>query len=435
MNFRTYLLSLMLSAASLVAGDVQAGYSGQTKDLPQLEHRLAEIDAELRPLARYSLRSGVGPIGFRSDAHTNRVAREWIQIELGNDRPFDQIVLVPAICHDSALGFRADGFPAEFRLLAGKSGDTNGTVLAAFNPGDNLLPRLAPVIIPCPASVASWVRLEATVLSPRAFDGQFNLELAEIMLFDGEENIALRKPLRSSSVSEGPYSKARQLSCVVDGFLPYILHAAEGKPSIAYISPPLQTTRPMLLIDLEAQYPLNRLHLHAVDVDDVFPQSVPYDFCLPKKILIEGADKADFSDARPLTTFQSTSPYDRGPLIILTFPETLCRYVRLSALDPAAQTDEREGLHAIGFAEIELFSKGVNIALGKTFTANFKQPGRARPLAALTDGANFYGAVLPVRRWMAQLARRHDLEQERQWVEKELQQCYARQKVLLQRVS
>ena len=31
-------------------------------------------------------------------------------------------------------------------------------------------------------------------------------------------------------------------------------------------------------------------------------------------------------------------------------------------------------------------------------------------MSNLTDGVNFYGAILPVREWLNQLARRHELE-------------------------
>ena len=44
--------------------------------LSQLEQRLAEIDSELGHLAHYSLRSGVGPIGYRSEPHPDANHRE-----------------------------------------------------------------------------------------------------------------------------------------------------------------------------------------------------------------------------------------------------------------------------------------------------------------------------------------------------------------------
>ncbi len=275
------------------------------------------------------------------------------------------------------------------------------------------------------------MRLEATLLSPRAFDGQYNLELAELMLFSGEENLALRKPVRTSSYSTGFYSKSRHLSYLTDGFLPYLMKASQGRQSIAYISPPTAKSSPWLLIDLAASRPVNRINLHAVDVDDVFPQSVPYDFCLPRHLLVEGANRADFSDGLRLTVFQSHSPYDRGPLIIIPFPETSCRFVRLTALPSLDKPEDNESIRSIGFSEIEIFSKGTNAALNRPFTTSFERPNLTRALSALTDGANYYGTILSVRKWLEELARRHDLQQERAAVENDLKRRYARQKILL----
>ncbi len=428
-------MALLLVASTRVAGEVQAGPSLQDQPLSQVERRLAEIDDTLRTLARYSLRSGVGPIGHRSQAHTDGAHTEWVEIALGQEATFDEIVLVPAIRYDAAQGFGADGFPVEFKIRAGKAHDTNGTVLASFETAAKLLPRIAPVLIPCPGTTASWVRLEATLLSPRAFDGKYNLELAELMIFAGEENLALLMPVRTSSCGEGPYSKARHPAYLTDGFLPYLMQASQGKPSIAYISPPIAERSPWLLMDLEASRPVNRIHLHAVDVDDVFPQSVPYDFCLPRHLVVEGANRADFSDRVRLTALQSHSPYDRGPLMILPFSENSCRFVRLTALQSAEDSEVSNTLSTIGFAEIEIFSKGLNVALDKSFTTSFEQPNLSRTLSSLTDGANYYGKILSIKAWVEELSLRHDLQQERARVENEMKLRYARQKILLQRVS
>jgi signal transduction histidine kinase len=435
MSLLKYVFTFLLLADFLAGQPVAAGPLFNSGALTRFEQRLAGIDAELDTLARFSLRSGVGPIGYRSPDYTNSVNTEWIRIDLGNEVPFDQVVLVPAICHDIQTGFRADGFPLKFRILAGHEPGAPETVLADFGPEDHLIPRFAPVVIVCPGVTASWLRLEATALSPRAFDGRYNLEIAEIMAFDGPENIALKRPVQVSSASESSQDPARHPSYVTDGFLPYAMHSAVGKPSIAYFGQTITESRPSFTIDLGAPRPLNRVHLHAVDVDDVFPQSLPFDFCLPSRMVIEGANRADFADAVNLVSFVSRSHYDRGPLIMLRFPEARCRYVRLTALDPYGGKADGDSKTFIGFAEIELFSEGVNVALGKPFNTSFKQANLDRSLATLTDGANFYGKILPLREWMEQLARRHDLAQERLSVEKEVRLRYARQKVLLQRMS
>lgn len=144
----------------------------------ELEQRLAGIDSELDQLARYHPRSGTGSIGYRSPPHPDPDHLEWVQVDLDRPTPLDQIVLVPAIRRDTEHHFRDDGFPEAFRILAGTGQAPAGTLVASFTEEDRLLPRIAPLVVPC-SLTASWVRIEATTLSPAEFDGRFDLELAE----------------------------------------------------------------------------------------------------------------------------------------------------------------------------------------------------------------------------------------------------------------
>ncbi|MDF7800136.1 hypothetical protein P4C99_11725 [Pontiellaceae bacterium B1224] len=401
--------------------------------LTQLEQRLAAIDSEIGQLAHYSLRGGVGPVGYRSLSHPNQSATEWIQVEFGETTPIDQIVLVPSIWRDTKTGFRADGFPLGFKIIAGSGADTNGTVLATFTKADHLLPRIAPVVVSCNAT-ASWLRVEATDLSQRAWDGQYDMELAEVMVFNGQENVALRKPVHTSSKGKGE-GNSRKARFAVDGFVPYLMDAFQGEQSIAFVSKMDIGEKPTMSLDLGEPYAINRIHLHATDLSDTVPHSTPATFGIPKKVVLEGANQADFSDAEQLLEFQQDSVFEVGPIIMLGFPKTVCRYVRLIALDPYIGNEPRGSGSQIGFAEIELFSNGRNVAQGKSILTNFEASTPDRTLAALTDGKNLYGQILPIRSWMQELARRHDLETERPIVANELQQRYTRQKTNLRRMG
>jgi hypothetical protein len=88
-------------------------------------------------------------------------------------------VLVPAIW-PKEKGFRADAFPLEFRILAGTEADQQGEVVAIFAEGDRHLPRIAPLVVPCPGTNASQVRIEAFTFSPSIWDGRFILQRFEI---------------------------------------------------------------------------------------------------------------------------------------------------------------------------------------------------------------------------------------------------------------
>ena len=403
--------------------------------LTALEQRLAEIDRQLGHLANYNPSGGVGAIGSRSRSYDTPDQEEWLEIDLGAPALLDQIVVVPAIRRDGVNGFQADGFPVAFRVRAGAGGDREGKIVAEFGRSDGLLPRIAPVVIPCHGLSATWIRIEATVLSRREFDAKFVLQFSEILAFSGEENAALHRPVKFGGGRERTQAPGWPEAGVVDGFLPYLMATAAGAKSVAYLSSTELGEHPTLTLDLGASYRLSRLHLHAVDQSDTVPQTHVGDLGIPRELRVEGAAAADFSDARLLVESRYATLYDVGPVLTEKFPEVSCRYVRLAAVRMNRDAPFRAGPPRLGFAEIELFSQGRNVALGRPVTANFSTDGTTRSLASLTDGRNFYGEILPFRTWLNQLALRHELERERPLVSAELSRRYAEQKINITRLT
>jgi signal transduction histidine kinase len=422
-------LFLLAALTSSILADTLPNLTFNTlssRSTTQLEQRLIAIDTQIANLASYSLRGGVGAIGYRSQTHPQSESNEWIEITLSQESPVDQIVLVPAIWRDNKSGFRADGFPEEFRILVGTDDDPEGKVIATYGPQDRLLPRIAPLVVPCPNTRACWVRLEATRLASRAWDGQYDLQLAEIFIFNGAENVALHQQVTTSSIKKE--TGARDKRFLVDGFTPYLMDAADGDKSIAMVSDIHLGEAPTITLDLGDRYPIDRIHFHSIDLSDTVPQANDADFGMPRRMLFEGALTADFSDAIPLVEYQMESIYDAGPIIMLRFQQTPCRYLRVTAIEPFLNTLGTQEGAQIGSAELEVFANGRNVALGKLATANFSINDPHRRIEALTDGHNFSGEILPIRDWLEELAERRDLELERPMVSAELGRRYARQK-------
>ena len=388
----------------------------------QLEEKLSGIDTEIAHLARYSLRSGAGAVGFRSLSHAESNHREWLQVTLDEVVPVDEIVLVPILWRDARLGFRSDGFPSKFRILAGTDEHPEGVEIASFDQSDTLLPRVAPLVIPVTGVSASWIRLEATELSQRAFDQRFVLQLSEMMVFSGEQNLALRRPVNCSSVHGRDLVHAWDKEFLVDGQMPYLMDAARGEPSIPFITS--VPRHPSFIIDLGKPYPVSGIHLHAVDQSSTAPQAYPGNLGIPSELLVEGALEPDFSDASVLLQIFTKEPSDTGPVMMWPVPETSCRYVRVRS--PDEETKER-----FGFAEMEVLSGGHNVALNKSvFLTSRENPVTeigGRSSSAITDGRNLYGNILPTRSWMDQLSHRHDLEMIRPAIVSELNRRYAKQ--------
>lgn len=403
----------------------------QRLSLTTLERRLTTIDERLLLLARPSMRTGVGAVGYRSIAQVDSSQPEWIQITLSEPASIEQVVLVPTIWRDTVKGFRADGFPLEFSIRVGMESDPEGRVIASYRVDDGLLPRVAPVVISFPSTMASWIRLEAAELSPRGWDGMHILQLSEILVFSGLDNVALRQVVEVSSSDQISRGFPRHKDYLVDGFIPYLMDAYEGEQSLAFVSRDCLGKTPTLTIDLRNRQPINTIHLHATELSDNVPQALSDDFGIPRSMIIEGANQPDFSDRVTLCDYQMESIYDAGPIIMRRFPTTTCRYVRLLVTEPNLHIGEGEPQARVGFAEIEIFAEGVNVALGAPVSVNLEPDLTSRSPKSLTDGNNLYGKILPLRDWLSELAMRHDLETERPLVAAELNNRYRRQKAMV----
>ena len=421
----TILLMVTISPARAALSDTGAP-APETLSIAQLEQKLAEIDTELGQQANYSLRSGAGSIGYRSKSYDTSNNPEWVQVDLEQDFRIDEIVLVPTLLRDTKKSFQAEGFPLEFRIVTGTTRDRQGTAVASFSAEDGLLPRIAPLVVPCPGATASWVRVEANLLSPRGIDGRFALQLSELLAFSGSTNCALRRLVRSAPNLQYPTS-AWGNRFLTDGSIPYLMDAATGERSLAFLNSVGVADHPSLTIDLEAIQTVSQVNLHAIDQSDTVPQAFFGDFGVPTHLQIEGAIHPDFSNSVQLLEAHFGSIYDMAPVMAWNLPATPCRFVRLTALEPYIYDDGMHRGSRIAFAEFELFAQGQNISRGKQVTGNFEVHSYERPIDTLTDGRNFYGDILPIREWLQQLARRHDLEKQRPIVAAELSQRYQRQ--------
>jgi signal transduction histidine kinase len=430
-RFIQLIFAAVLSA--LPTTEAMASTPPDTLTLTQLETRLEEIDAELSQLARLTLRTGVGNVGWLSITKKNRTAAEWVQIELSGNTLIDRVVLAPIIWNDAEKGPQADGFPEALEIVAGTKDDPKGTVIARIGPETHMLPRVAPLVIDLPPTLASWIRIQSTRLAFHAKGEQYRFKLSEILVFSGERNVALNRPVSvSSSVDTGWGAAAFYKEALVDGLTPYLMDAAGEEKSNPYIISTVNKSALSFTIDLGDSRPINGIRIHGADVNEYTPQINPADFGMPKHFTVEGAQQANFSDAVQLLDYQLKSIYQAGNILEWQIPQTDCRYVKLIVPKDAWPLDTAKKEYCISWAEIEILSNGHNVAMGKKVQLT-KRLKHTRP-SSLTDGMNHFGTILPTREWMEQLARRHDLQTERPVIFDELTLRYTRQKTNLQRM-
>lgn len=421
---RRYLPLHFLTALLIAASASGASSSLDDRSMAELETELSELDAELDQLARHSLRSGSGSIGFRSQWYHAAEQSEWVRIEFEKEYPIDQIALVPALWRDYERGFQADGFPEAYRITIGSSDNPDGTLLGEFNsPRDSI--GIAPVVLSGKGISGSWILLETSRLSPRAFDNRFVLQLSEIFVFSGDENIALQNRVTVSSVHPGVQTPWHP-QYLVDGHTPFIMNSARGNRTLAYLLG--RSRNPSITFDLGEAYPLSGIHLHEAERSNTVPETDNVRFGMPDNLRILGANQMDFSDAFPLTEIRRISPTERGPIIMKKFPARSCRYVRITA--PSIEPDFK-----LAFAEIELLAEGVNVAGGTPVQTIPNRTTATRSAESMVDGYNLYGQILPIRQWINELARRHELQTLRPLIVSELANRYHHQKAALNKMK
>ena len=431
--FSTVLLAL--AALSACSGD-------RSSSISALEQRKAEINAELPTLAYLSLNSGVSSIGFRSHHYLDPpIHNEWVEIDLGEPVTLDEIILVPTIWRGAHGNFQADAFPAAFTITARESSSSPASIIADYPDTSELLPRIAPLVIPIASKDKfSSFRIEASRLNRRAFNNDYILQFAEVLAFSKGRNVALRQRVRSSPRPYLDGASAWQTSNLVDGMTPYIMNAASGKQSLPHVSAPLGTQIPHIPLDLGEPVIVSGIRIHTVEQGDTMPQSFPGDFGVPSHFVLEGSVDAAFSKPETLLEVRLPTIYQIGPILewpISGSPKTKHRYLRLSAPSPYIEKKASSDILRIGFAEIEILSKlsgNTNIARGKEVQMNFGPAAPQLSPATLTDGRNFYGNILPIQQWLKELARRHELEIELASLTLALEEKYQQQETNVRRL-
>ncbi|MFC5051821.1 sensor histidine kinase [Rubritalea spongiae] len=415
-----FIIACLLSSSLYVTTDQR---ELEKMSIHGLEQRLVEIDSELKELASYTLRADTGAVGYRSGHHKNQHSLVTLHIDLEKEALIDEVVLVPCLWRESEVGLLAEGFPLAFSIYAGT--EEGETLVASRSTDDMLLPRIAPLAVHFPSIKASWIRIEATILSERINGGAYMLQLSEVMVFSGRNNVALGQNVRASETKSAFLSP----KLLTDGFTPYLMDAAQGERSqTRWINVRKQKLPLFLTLDLGAAQVVDQINFHAADTALSVPMINFGDVGVPRHVRVIGAMLPDFSDGFQLCEYEQLSVASSGPIIIRRFEAKECRFLRIEIVDHLPIISEDRKNPVVAFSEIEVMADGVNVAQGRLVGLSRGLFANKEIRQKITDGRNYYGNILPLRDWMNQLAKRHDLEKERPLVIAELNTRYARQK-------
>ncbi|MDB5306172.1 MAG: coagulation factor 5/8 type domain protein [Gemmataceae bacterium] len=367
---RTHRVGLMIVAALGGTGRAAAGdpSSGSFDTLARLVspefRRLDDRRAELRhaPAAFRPPPAQCPHLGYHSRFALSAASPRWVQVDLGETRPLDAVVVVPAAGPpgDDGPGYF---FPTRFRVeLADTPDFTDAVVIADHADADYPSPGDRPVVVPAHGRAARYVRFTATRLAGRG--GRYFFALGELLALSGKLNLAAGRPVTASDAIENlPVWGCRNL---VDGQgllgPPLGPERSSTNGYHAEISPVSDAVK-WVQVDLGSDRPLDEVRLVPARPSD-FPDRGGFGF--PVRFKVEAAAGPEFR--APVVLLDSSAADFLSPgdgLVVIPARGVTARHVRITA----TRLWERTGDFVFALAELQVYSRGVNVAREAAVTA------------------------------------------------------------------
>jgi signal transduction histidine kinase len=374
---------------------------------------------ELRTLPPAPERETTARLGYHSAYARTQDTVEWVDMDLKQTHTLDAIVLIATPSDSGGAADAGYGFPLRFRVeIAEEGNDAERVIVADQTHADFPNPGSLPVYLPVPGLRARHVRITATRLAREG--GRFLFSLGEVMVLSGGRNVAV-------GLNREDFGNSRTMGAVpmwglanlVDG------HIACGPPVGTQPSPTLGYQSRMVNLRKEPN-PAPRwvqVDLGAnMTVDEVrlFPARPPdfahrKGFGYPQQAKLEFSSTADFSSATEVPGLRDT-PLADPPLLVNPGDNVVtynaggqtARYVRFTA----TQFFNANGQFILAIAEMQVWSGGKNVALGKIVSAFDSTESGGWSQAALVDGFTSTANILDWPEWLAGLSKRREVVQQ-----------------------
>ncbi|MBB22836.1 MAG: hypothetical protein CMN04_08145 [Roseibacillus sp.] len=363
--FRIVAFVVATAAPALLAAPVDTNSS--LKDwmvrlikpgIRQGDARLAQIDQELSELPKLYTGPRGSRFGFHSETIIQQTEPHYVQIDLGEVRPLDSVVLLPV--HLPTLGPAGEGygFPIRFKIEVSKTPTTGFRPIADHTEYDFSNPGRYPIKFSASGFQGRFVRVTSTKHVPAK--GGFVWAMEEIMIFSGNYNIATARPRAASSTQE--LFPNWSLQRINDGISRVgNPHEAKPSPTNGFLSARSASASDpkWIIVDLGQPLPVDEIRIIPTSSDH--PEIVG-GRGFPKSLTLELSNDSKFE-----TTVWRTRKY-RHPLgfpwdsaLVLRCNGEAGRYLRLASKELFARGD----MHSFAISELQAYHKGVNLALHK----------------------------------------------------------------------
>lgn len=383
--------------------------------LPALERRLSEVTAELKKLPTLPDMDALGSHGFHSN-FTGDSESNWFSIAWPTPRKVDGIALIPTRLSTQSGEMSNYGFPKRLRVEALLPGSEERVVIAELEDSHLDFRRGDPVFFELrPMEVRQLFFIPVDLPTFPGKSVRF-FSVSEMMVFDGERNIALEGELgaRFSIDAEVGWN----IRYLVDGQSP--LGPPEAPPpgeSLGWHADIAETGNATTWaeVDLGSIQRIDGVRIVAARGDS--PVKGP-GFGFPEGFKIEVSENPNDPDRKSVwDTGEYDFPNPGYNPVHVAFSPVMARYVRFSVT--AQHQPDRLTAPRVLISEFEVLDGTRNLALGKSVETADLTPSRPHDAtrvwsaAGLTDGSSSTGTLIPLRRWVSELSKRFDLALER----------------------
>jgi signal transduction histidine kinase len=374
---------------------------------------------ELVRLPDVSERHLTGRLGYHSGYSEKQDTVEWVELRLPRSHTIDAIVLIATPSDSGGAADAGYGFPLRFRVeIAEEGSDAERVIVADQTHADFPNPGSLPVYLPVLGLRARHVRITVTRLAREG--DRFLFSLGEAIVLSGGRNVAI-------GLDRDAFGLSRTMGAVpmwglanlVDG------HIACGPPVGMQRSPTLGYQSRMVTLKKEPKPAPRWVQVDLgeplmIDEVRIFPARPPNfahrkGFGYPQQAKLEFSSTADFSTATEVPGLRDT-PLADPPLLVNPGDNVVtynvggqsARYVRFTA----TQLFNANGQFNLALAEMQVWSGGKNVALGKTVSAFDSTETGGWSKAALVDGFTSTANILDWPEWLAGLSKRREVVQQ-----------------------
>lgn len=138
--------------------------------------------------------------GWESETYPSPSANVWVQVDLGQSHPIDEVRLLP-IKFTEFSNTQGYGFPMRFRVeLSSDREFRTSEVVADWSVRSFGASSFSPLTFACDGRVARFVRVTADDLWEKS-EGQYIFALGELQAYEGDRNVALGAGVTALSVT------------------------------------------------------------------------------------------------------------------------------------------------------------------------------------------------------------------------------------------